>query len=89
MKNSIKHLRYYRESNRYCFKYTNNIFKDYKNATEDIKVYCPYCSHTNNIPVQREFWECSYCKNKIKNNTKGRFKWKIRQLMNSKSGLNE
>ena len=42
-----------------------------------IKVKCKCCGHTNTIPVFMDTKICSFCKNKINNNTKTYFKYKL------------
>ena len=44
----------------------------------DIKVKCKHCGHTNVMPVFVEERICSWCKRKIKNNSKGHFIYKLR-----------
>lgn len=46
----------------------------------DVKAICPSCSHVQIIPVQKEFEYCKRCSKKIINKTKGRFKWKLKQM---------
>lgn len=48
------------------------------NRYSDIKVKCKHCGHTNVMPVFVEERICSWCKNKVTNNTKAHFIYKLR-----------
>ncbi len=45
----------------------------------ELRVECPYCKHKNMMPVYLDTKLCYWCKNKIRNNTKLYFKYKLRK----------
>lgn len=59
---------YYKKSKKY-------ITED-KNRTE-VKVYCKYCGHSQQIPAYVDQKICSYCKKMIQNNSKAHFRYKL------------
>lgn len=50
------------------------------NNLEELRVACK-CGHTVRMPVQRDYIICNHCNEKIYNNTKAYFKYKLRKEM--------
>lgn len=64
----------------------------YCNETQDIKIKCPYCGRKNSTPAYVESRICYWCKKKIINNTRARFKYmfyKTRKEKNEKNSIKE
>lgn len=57
---------------------------EYYNKISDINVRCPYCGHTNIMPVFVDTKICHYCKHKIQNNTRDYFNYKLRKEIEKK-----
>ena len=51
------------------------------NNRKSIEMYCPYCGHTNTIPVYVDNKICHWCNHKIRNTTKAYFEKKLKEMM--------
>jgi hypothetical protein len=59
------------------------------NNLEELRVACK-CGHTVRMPVQRDYMICTHCSNKIYNNTKAYFTYKLRkEIQKTKEIINE
>lgn len=47
---------------------------------------CKICGHKNVIPVQKDSCLCSWCHNKVINDTKAHFIYKTRKLLDQQKG---
>lgn len=58
----------------------NRMFEIY----QKLKVKCK-CGHTQVIPVFKDYCYCSHCRNKLKNNTKLYFLYKLRKELENEN----
>lgn len=55
------------------------IDKKAQSKLDKLNVKCKVCGHTIFMEVQRDYKICGYCKNKVLNNTKEYFIYKLRK----------
>ena len=73
-----KSVRYYNKKDYYSFHHEEAL---YNKTVEEVRVICPYCTRVLLIPSQKESTICPMCNRKVKNESRGRFKWMLRNYL--------
>lgn len=55
------------------------IDKKAQSKLDRLNVKCKVCGHTMFMKVQQDYKICSFCRNKVRNNTKEYFMYKVRK----------
>ena len=72
-------IRYYKNKDYIHTRYCENV--EYTNNIDDVRVVCPYCTRVILIEAKKDSYLCPTCNRKVKNTSKGRFKWILRNYL--------
>ena len=77
------HIRYYETRLPIKNSYHDQLYFD---SVEECRLKCPYCKRVLLMTVRKEDCICPTCGYKVRNTSKGRFKWMLKKHMKSNSG---